>query len=133
MSEMSDLIVKHEGIRKFPYKDTTGHTTIGVGRNLDERGITEDEAIYLLKNDIDNCINELSERLYWFESAPDKVKMVLIDMCFNCGIFGLLTFRNTLEHIKNGNYELAAEDMLKSQWAREVGPRALELTQILKS
>jgi lysozyme len=133
MSELSDILIKHEGLRLFPYKDTTGHTTIGVGRNLDDRGITEDEAAYLLNNDIADFGNQLSEKIYWFDSAPEKVKVVLVDMAFNMGVNGLLSFHNTLEHIKNGNYQLAAVDMLQSKWAQQVGTRATDLSQILKS
>lgn len=133
MSEIADLLLKHEGYRRFVYLDTVGVETIGVGRNLRDRGITKDEAIYLLENDIKDFTEQLDERLFWFDTAPDKVKLVLTDMAFNLGIPGLLTFHNTLEHIKNGQYDLAAKEMLLSKWANQVGNRAIELSEILKT
>lgn len=133
MSEISDILIKHEGLRLRVYNDSVGIPTIGVGRNLVNRGITKVEALYLLENDIKDFTDQLSERLYWFDAQPEKSKLVLIDMAFNLGIAGLLTFRNTLEHIKNGEYQIASEEMLLSKWAKQVGIRAVELSNILKS
>jgi len=133
MSEIADLLLKHEGYRRFTYRDTVGKLTVGIGRNLEDRGITKDEALYLLENDIKDFTEQLSERLYWFDAAPDKVKLVLTDMGFNLGIAGLLTFKNTLEHIKNGEYVTASKEMLLSKWANQVGQRAIELSEILKT
>jgi lysozyme len=133
METIKDLLIKHEGLRLFAYKDTVGKTTIGVGRNLDDRGISKEEALIMLDRDIEDFTQQLSERLFWFDQQPDKVKIVLINMAFNMGLAGLLTFRNTLEHIKNGQYDLASKEMLQSKWASQVGKRAIELSNILKS
>lgn len=129
---IAELLEKHEGYRRFVYKDTVGKLTVGIGRNLEDRGLTHEEALYLLNNDIMDFTKQLSIKLPWFNTAPDNVKLVLIDMGFNLGISGLLTFKNTLEHIKNGEYEIAAKEMLLSKWAKQVGTRAIELSNILK-
>jgi lysozyme len=129
---IQELILKHEGLRLFPYTDTVGKLTIGVGRNLIDRGITKDEALVLLDNDIKDFTAKLKVAIPWFDTAPDKVKLVLIDMAFNMGIAGLLQFKNTLEHIRLGQYNEAAEDMLKSLWAKQVGVRAIEDSNLLK-
>lgn len=126
------LLEKHEGYKRFVYRDTVGKLTVGIGRNLEDRGLTHEEAVYLLNNDIADFTKQLSEKLPWFDAAPEKVKLVLTDMGFNLGISGLLTFKNTLNHIKNKEYELAAEEMLLSKWAKQVGVRATELSEILK-
>lgn len=133
MIDIADLLIKHEGLRLHPYTDTVGKLTIGVGRNLIDRGITKGEALIMLEHDIADFTKQLSERLYWFDEQPENVKLVLIDMCFNLGLVGLLTFHNTLEHIKQGQYELASREMLQSKWAGQVGNRAIELSEILKS
>ena len=130
---IEELLIKHEGLREFPYKDTVGKLTIGIGRNLDDRGITGDEALYMLRNDIRYFINELSEKLDWFDTAPEDVKNVLTDMAFNMGVNGLLTFKTTLKYLKNQEYELASQSMLKSKWASQVGNRAKELSDIIKN
>jgi len=127
------LIIKHEGIRLKLYKDSVGKNTIGVGRNLDDVGITEDEAEVLLTNDIGRAIHELSNYLPWWNDLDSVRQMVMVDMCFNLGIFGLLTFRKTLESIKNGDYEKASRQMLQSKWAKQVGGRARELSEMMKA
>jgi lysozyme len=133
MINIRDMLIKHEGLRKFVYRDSVNKLTIGVGRNLEDRGITEDEAMFMLKNDIEDFTKQLSDRLFWFDTAPEEVQIVLIDMAFNMGVGGLLTFTQTLEHLKNENYELASKSMLDSQWARQVGNRAIELSNIIKN
>ena len=133
MSEITDMLIRHEGLRLKVYDDSVGIPTIGVGRNLKDRGITKDEALFLLSNDIKDFTDQLSNKLDWFDLQPDKVKLVLTDMAFNLGIAGLLSFKNTLEHIKNGEYQIASEEMLLSKWASQVGTRAIELSNILKS
>jgi lysozyme len=133
MSEISELLEKHEGRRQFPYYDTVGKLTIGIGHNLTDGGLPNEIIDLLFEYDIKDKQKQLSERLYWFDAQPDKSKLVLTDMAFNLGIAGLLTFHNTLEHIKNGEYKNAAEEMLLSKWAKQVGIRAIELSNILKS
>ncbi len=133
MSEISDLLIKHEGLRLFMYFDSEGVPTIGVGRNLKNRGITKDEALYLLQNDIADFTKQLSEKLYWFDAQPDQAKLVLIDMGFNCGIAGLMTFQKTLEHFKNNDYKNAAIELENSKWASQVPNRANDLCNILNS
>lgn len=129
---MIQLLKKHEGLRLKPYKDSVGKLTIGVGRNLDDVGITEDEAEMMLMNDIDRCFFDVDYHLPWFSYLDEIRQMVLIDMCFNLGIHGLLGFKNTLESIKLGEYEKASEQMLQSKWAVQVGNRAKELSQMMK-
>lgn len=127
-----DIIKKHEGLRLKPYKCTAGKLTIGFGRNLDDKGISIEEAEFLLNNDISKCMAELRRNISWFDSIDSVRQDVLIDMCFNLGIGGLLKFKTTLEHIKRGEYDLAADCMLSSLWARQVGDRAVELSNMMR-
>jgi len=133
MKDIQSLLIKHETLKLFVYKDTKGIDTIGVGRNLVNRGISTDEAMIMLDNDIQYFTNQLKTVIPWFDSKPDKVKTVLIDMAFNLGITGLLNFKNTLHFIEIGDYKSAAVAMLESQWAKQVGTRATEDADILKS
>lgn len=123
----------HEGERLKPYRCTAGKLTIGVGRNLDDRGITSDESAYLLNNDIDSHWIELLEHLPWVETLDEVRQRVMLDMAFNLGISGLLTFRRTLGHIKAGDYALASSAMLNSLWAKQVGQRAKRLAAMMKT
>ena len=133
MINIIDLLERHEGFRQYPYRDTVGKLSIGIGRNLDDRGITKAEALYMLNNDIKDFEQQLKDRLYWFENIHEDAQAVLLMMCFNMGLNGLLTFHTTLEHIKNENYKAASVSMLDSQWAKQVGTRSLELSDILKN
>lgn len=124
----------HEGRRRKPYKDTVGKITIGVGRNLTDRGLSDDEIDYLLANDIATHVAELRAALPWFDTLDDVRQRVLADMAINLGVPGLLKFRNTLKAVANGKYEVAADHMLKSQpWATQVGQRARRLAEMMRS
>lgn len=128
---LQDLLVD-EGLRLKPYKDTVGKLTIGIGRNLDDRGITRDEAIYLCKNDIEACI-EQAYTLDWFTAMPDNVKSAVVNMVFNLGLDGFLDFRKTIAYLKNRQFKEASEEMLNSKWARQVGMRAIRLSNLIKN
>ncbi len=126
------LLITHEGLRLKPYRDTRGKLTIGVGRNLDDVGITEEEAIYLLKNDIKRVLDFLKERLPYWNGLTETRKMALVDMCFNLGPGGFLSFKRMLAALERGDYEQAAREMLDSRWARQVGRRAEELAEMMR-
>lgn len=131
MINIAALLEKHEGFRRFAYRDSVGKITVGIGRNLQDRGLTREEALYLLDNDIEDFTHQLQERFYWFDDIAEDAKAVMVDMAFNMGLGGLLTFKTTLEHLKNQNYKAAAASMLQSKWAKQVGNRAIELSDIL--
>ena len=90
-----EQLERHEGLRLKPYRDTVGKLTIGYGRNLDDRGISEDEAGFMLDNDIDLVVAEL-ERMPLFLSLNPVRQVVLANMAFNMGMPTLLTFRRML-------------------------------------
>lgn len=131
-SLLTKELERDEGLRTKPYVDTVGKTTIGVGRNLTDRGISSDEAYYLLDSDITLVIADLNRSLPWWSTLTDPRQRVLANMCFNMGIGGLLTFTNTLSLIKSGAYEAAATEMLKSKWATQVGARADRLAEMMR-
>lgn len=132
-----DLLIKmlteEEGYRKHPYECTAGKLTIGIGRNLDDRGISKLEAHFLLANDIDTAIDELKVSLPFFKELSPIRQVVLVDMTFNLGITGLLKFKNTLRLIEEGKYSAAAKEMLNSRWAKQVGRRAKRLSRMMES
>lgn len=129
---ITELIKRHEGLKLKPYKDSRGYLTIGYGRCLDTKGISEDEAEILLKNDIGECRYNLEHNLSFFAALNDVRQGVLMDMCFNLGIAGLLKFKNMLAAIERGEYDRAAAEMLDSTWADQVHDRAKELASLMK-
>jgi len=130
MSVIDDLI-RHEGFRSKPYCDTEGHLTIGYGLNLDA-GITKEEARMILAHRIRKIHLELISRLpYWTRLSVVR-QNVLINMAYNLGVDGLMKFKVTLSMIEVGRYEEAAKQMLKSKWAKQVGRRAKELSNMMR-
>ena len=130
--DITRLLIKHEGMRLKPYRDTVGKLTIGVGRNLDDVGISEEEAILLLTHDIDLCEKQLSN-LPWYHDLSHVRKDVLIDMVFNMGFRGMLSFKRMIIAIENHNWTDAATQMLDSKWAVQVGRRARELAYMMEN
>ena len=124
---------RDEGLRLKPYLDTVGKTTIGVGRNLTDVGISQSEAYYLLQSDIARTGADLDHWIPWWFSLDEVRQRVLMNMAYNMGIAGLLTFTNTLQMIHDGRYQDAADAMLKSLWAHQVGPRAQRLSEMMRT
>lgn len=131
--DLVSMLVMNEGLRLKPYRCTAGKLTIGVGRNLDDTGITKEEALKLLDDDIIRVEAELQKNLPWYLSLSEARKAVLIDMCFNLGIVGLLAFKTTLSLIKDGKYKEAAIAMLQSKWASQVKNRAERNAALMES
>lgn len=130
--DLRSMLVLHEGLKLHPYKCTAGKTTIGVGRNLDDNGISTDEAMYLLERDIDRVEADLDSRFTWWRQMTPARQAVLADMCFNLGIGRLGGFVNTLKFMRDGDYEAAADGMLSSLWASQVGVRAQRLAKMMR-
>ena len=137
---LADL-VRDEGEVLHAYQDHLGYWTIGVGRLIDKRrggGITHDEAMHLLRNDVARFSAELDRALPWWAGLSDARRRVLLNMAFNLGVGstnppkGLLAFRNTLAAIKSRDYEAAARGMLASKWATQVGARAVRLAVLMR-
>lgn len=125
-------LIRDEGLRLKPYRCTSNKLTIGVGRNLDDRGVTREEALYLLHSDIKAEEAALDKHLPWWRTLSDARQRVLLNMSFNLGIKRLLGFKNTLGMIERGQYVKAADGMLESLWARQVGSRAERLAERMR-
>lgn len=154
-------LIRDEGMKLRPYKDSLGIFSVAVGRNLEdkgltrnelsslginvnlnkeqvisvllERGLTKQECLMLLSNDIDDAWEDLTTALPWIEQKPEVVQRVLTNMCFNVGLSRLLDFKKTLAHIKANRYLEASQEMLNSRWANQVGARSLRLSNLIKS
>jgi len=123
---IEDWIKYHEGFRQKPYIDTVGKITIGFGRNLQDNGISKEEADFMFKNDLNRCVNLLSGH-QWYVIQPQNVKDALLNMCFNLGIGGLLKFKKMIKALEEKNYTQAAIEALNSKWASQVGQRAKDV------
>jgi lysozyme len=125
---------KHEGLRLKPYTDTAGKITIGIGRNLSDNGITLEEAELFLQRDA--CDAVLSARLIFgdrFDQLSDPRKVVISDMIFNLGVTRFQQFTKLIRAVSVGDYPTAANEMLGSLWAKQVGERAKELASMMRT
>jgi len=127
---------RHEGSvtengRHRLYYDSVGVATIGYGRNLEAKGLAEDEAEFLLSNDVDEAILDCETLPFWKRLDPVR-QQVIANIVFNIGFNRFLGFKNTIAAIERGDFETAADEMLDSKWARQVKARATELSEMMR-
>ena len=130
--DLIEQISRDEGRRSKPYTDTVGKLTVGVGRNLTDVGLSEDEIDYLLANDIKRAQDGLSS--YPWYTALDPIRQAAItNLAFNLGIHGLLGFPHFLSAVAKQDWVTAASELANSVWARQVGARATRIEQQILS
>lgn len=158
MKTIEEQLILHEGLILKPYKCPAGYWTIGVGRNLEakgltreeqckilgqcglskadvieilkERGITKDEALFLLASDVAAVQAALSKH-DWYSKLDEVRKKVVVDMAFNLGVDGILKFKKMIAALKRGDYEAATAEMVDSKWHRQVKERAIRLEKMM--
>ena len=125
-------ITKHEGIEYKLYRCTSNKLTIGVGRNIEDRGISHDTAMQMLDEDIDICINELQQTVSYWDDLPERVQEALVNLCFNMGIKRLMAFKKTFGYLREGMFDKAADELLDSRYANQVGQRAIDVAHMIR-
>lgn len=131
MNTVKSLIKLHEGERFKPYKCTAGKTTIGVGRNLDDVGISAEESAFLFENDLRRVEAELQRAFPWAKNLDPVRHAVLMDMLFNLGLRRLQGFRKFLSAMEQRDWTRAAIEMEDSLWYRQVKTRASRLQKMV--
>ena len=138
MTRLINTLVIDEGeetnnSRHMMYTDSVGKITIGVGRNLSDRGISEDESRYMLNNDIQDTIKELRHNFSWYDGLNDVRKEVITNMAFNMGVPVFSGFKQTILFIERNQFVQASIEMLDSVWSAQVGERAQRLSREMAS
>ena len=139
---LKEMLRRDEGVRAFVYDDANGciivpgsvvvgHPTIAVGRAADINGLSDSEIEFLLDNDVARCEKECAP-FGWYNALDEVRQDVILSMCFNMGIHGLLGFKKMIEALEQKNYEEAANQMLLSLWSEQVGKRAFRLSEIMR-
>ncbi len=129
---LAPQLVIDEGKKSKPYRCTAGKLTIGVGRNLDDVGLSDDEIAYLLNNDIDRAEAGARRLVPGFDKLSDVRKAVVVNMTFNLGESRFKQFIGTLGAINKGDWMGAAAGMRNSLWYKQVGARAERLAQAME-
>lgn len=132
-NRLIDQLRIHEGVEKTVYNDSEGIPTIGVGRNLRDRGLSDDEIDYLLSNDIDIVVNELDKVMPWWRDLDEVRQRVLCDLVFNLGMPRFSGFKKSISYMKQQMWDQAANELLDSKWARQVGRRAQTLSEMMRT
>jgi lysozyme len=127
------LLMNQEAFRQFPYTDTTGNLTIGYGRNLISRGISETEASNLLDDDITYFSDKLNQTFTFFDKLDPVRQVVLVDMCFNLGFNGLLQFKNMISAISSKKFMEAAYYMVNSKAYSQDTERYKQLVYMMET
>lgn len=136
---LKDTIKEQEGTgpirqgRMFPYKDTRGKLTIGFGRNLDDVGISQDEAEILLDNDLAMARRLVYAQFPWVMQLDQPRQDVVLNMAFNIGVGGLATFKNFLDALQHHDYERAAREMEMSVWFGQIGGRGIPMVWTMRT
>jgi lysozyme len=135
MNRLVQMLKRHEGVRDKVYMCSAGYETIGVGRNISDSGLglADDEIDYLLSNDIRRCKEELIGEYDWFKDLDSVRQDAMLDMSFNMGQTRLRGFVKALGYMDIGDYDKAGDEFYDSRWATQVGDRALEICQMIKS
>tara|TARA_Y100000385_G_scaffold107460_1_gene111579 strand:- start:147 stop:575 length:429 start_codon:yes stop_codon:yes gene_type:complete len=123
----------HEGVKNKVYKDHLGIETIGVGRNLVDRGLSDEEVDYLLSNDITIVENELDNGLSWWRDLDEVRQRALADLAFNMGIPRLHGFVKMLDGLQRRDYHAAADELLDSKYAKQVGARSERVAAMIRT
>jgi|TARA_R100000322_G_scaffold40893_1_gene25468 lysozyme len=129
------MIKRHEGVKSKVYLCSAGYETIGVGRNISESGLglSDDEIDYLLENDIKRVQEELQDTYFWFGGLNDARQDAMVDICFNLGLTKLRGFTNALTAMSREQFDVAADEFMDSKWAKQVGMRAIRVTEMIRS
>lgn len=133
IGQIEKRLIEFEGLRLMPYRCTSNKLTIGVGRNIEDRGISVETAMQMLREDLELVIDELKRAIPGFEKMPDSVQEALVDLAFNMGTPTLLTFKRALRAIQAQQWGTAADEILSSRYAKQVGRRAEIVADMIRS
>jgi len=133
MSKLIETLRRHEGVKSTLYKCTSDKWTIGVGRNLEDVGLSEEEIDFLLLNDIVRTKELMDDYIPWHSDLDEVRQEALINFVFNVGIGTTMKFKNAMAALEEHDYETAAIEMMDSNWAKQVGNRAIEITEMIKT
>ncbi len=139
-AKLEALIKGHEGFRPKAYKDSLGYLTVGWGHKLSREisawlrpgmPVKQEVLDAYFREDLKEarrCVAALC-----IEGLDEVREAVLIDMAFNLGCAGLRKFKKMLAAIETKNFDLAAQEMMKSVWASQVKSRAVQLSMMMET
>ena len=125
--KLKHSLIAHEGYEKFPYIDSVGKMTIGIGYNISDRGMTDEWINTQYLEDVTYFYSKWNE-FPWFAKLNEARQIVLIDFSF-MGWQKVLEFKGLFKALALDDYEQASKEMLHSEWADQVKNRSTQLAQ----
>lgn len=128
------MLVKDEGVARYPYACSGGALSIGIGHNLEGSPLPEPIIVLLFQHDLDQAKID-AERIYgkdFFDSISENRKLALLNLCFNLGFNKLSQFWTTNDFIKEQRWNEAADQILTTKWAHQVKSRAYRIADMLR-
>ncbi len=132
-STIEEYIKQNEGRRLVPYLCSANRITIGYGRNLDDVGISINEAELLFENDLDRVVKQANQAVPSFDSLDYNRQKVVVDMVFNLGVTRFKKFKKMLAAIADENWEEAANQLLDSRYAKQLPNRSSANATLMRS
>ena len=133
MKNLIENIKESEGFVEHVYNDSLGIPTIGYGFAIKDLILDEDIAEEILLRKVKALALRVQNKFDWFNTAPDIIKEVVIEMCYQLGLGGFSKFKKTISYLEKENYQAASVEMLDSKWAKQTPNRAIKLSNIVKS
>tara|TARA_Y100000593_G_scaffold93123_1_gene186858 strand:+ start:646 stop:1050 length:405 start_codon:yes stop_codon:yes gene_type:complete len=129
---LKDSIKKNEGYRKMVYKDSLGIDTIGYGFAIKDLELDQDICDIILDRKIKELSKRVNSTFAWYRYMPPEIKDVVMEMCYQMGVYGFSCFKKTISFLQNKQFHDASLEMLDSRWAEQTPVRAKELSNRVK-
>ena len=127
-----DSIKQHEGYRSKVYKDSLGIPTIGYGFAIKDLELDQDICDLILERKVKDLKDRIKKKFSWYKYMPPTIKDIVVEMCYQLGLYGFSCFKKTISYLQNKEWEKASVEMLDSRWAIQTPRRARELSEIVK-
>ena len=135
-------LIRHEGYVAEIYLDSENLPTFGIGHLVTEDDmeyswpvgtpVTDERILDVFHKDCDVAYTDACALVLNFAGQAVDAQRVLVNMAFNLGRNRLSKFKNMLRYVNEGNYVMAANEMVNSKWYGQVGRRSKELVDIMK-
>ena len=132
MSDLIESIKQHEGFRSKVYDDSLGIPTIGYGFAIKDLELEEDICDMILERKLSILKERIENKFQWYRYMPQEIKDVVVEMCYQLGVYGFSRFKKTIAYIQNKQWEEASVEMLDSRWAEQTPGRAREMSNRVK-
>ena len=132
MSDLIESIKQHEGFRSKVYDDSLGIPTIGYGFAIKDLELEEDICDMILERKLSILKERIEKKFQWYRYMPQEIKDVVVEMCYQLGVYGFSRFKKTIAYIQNKQWEEASVEMLDNRWAEQTPGRAREMSNRVK-